>query len=597
MIRRCADTNFGMIFRVAVISIPIFFAIVIAVSGQLEEGVNRSQKEICGHITASQHNSHNVTIDEGMAFASFIMNWTESADLGLYLIEPNGFKLDRTTMSPSVFHDRFEPVEIFSITNPEAGEWVIEIEPSEVPKEGANYCILVDIVGNQTIAEQEVGKGRAKLNGLNSDRGIDLDNDKLFDCITIRVGANVYSADVYILSGQLFDSNGKNVMNITSKPLFGIGAKFFELDFCGLKNSTRPYYLKNIELKDFNGNVVDLSNETYTTHVYNNLDPSLAPTAKLMSSIKDNLTDADKDGVYDFISIDVGVDVESPGVFNLRGELVDSKNNTQLAWAVDQQNLSVGLQTMHLDFDTKKIQDKKAKGPFCIRNLFLSWGSSETYWVPLDSINKICNISAYDFGADPISSNSSEKIISGHGNGELLLTFTIKKILPVFSARYSYDIVGINIPPIVSPWNYTGSKAGYSYSMEGVYMPNKPNDFSVAATGVRNLNIGLRQNEKFKTKTPQRVWVTSSVLADKKGVAIAKSDLISPGNYDIKILGEAAENTSEINLVMTLVKKIIVKDRFNFSIDTSGFPSGNLTMNAKALNGSISLDELSIENL
>jgi tellurite resistance protein TehA-like permease len=54
------------------------------------------------------------------------------------------------------------------------------------------------------------------------------------------------------------------------------------------------------------------------------------------------------------------------------------------------------------------------------------------------------------------------------------------------------------------------------------------------------------------------------------------------------------ENVSQVNLTMTLVKKIIVNGPFRIGFTTTGFPSGSYSITAKALNGSFNLTELAI---
>ncbi|MCX6674248.1 MAG: hypothetical protein NTY37_10775 [Methanothrix sp.] len=187
-------------------------------------------------------------------------------------------------------------------------------------------------------------------------------------------------------------------------------------------------------------------------------------------------------------------------------------------------------------------------------------------------------------------------VISGICFGELLLNFTVSDTAPVFSGGYSYDIVGINIPPI-SSFNTSSDKKGYSYSLPGVYIPGKPNDFIVSASKVKNLNIGLKKDPVKTSTNLTRIWITSQVQADKNNVANATSDLLSPGRYQAKLFGDAAENVSQVNLTMTFVKKIIVNGRFNFSINTEGFPLGNYSINIEALNGSIRMDKLAVDGL
>ncbi len=197
------------------------------------------------------------------------------------------------------------------------------------------------------------------------------------------------------------------------------------------------------------------------------------------------------------------------------------------------------------------------------------------------------------------------KILSGSGSGELLLNFTTQDAIPVLSGSYSYDLVDLHIPPISSVFNVTSSnKAGYSYTFPGAYIPGKPNNFTVTANKVKNLNIGLKKLQgSYKNSSTvwegkyTRIWITSQILADKNGIATTTSDLLSPGSYDIKIFGDAAENTSQVNLTMTLIKKIIVNGKFNISINTTGFPSGKYLITAKALNGSFSLDDVKLDGL
>jgi len=120
------------------------------------------------------------------------------------------------------------------------------------------------------------------------------------------------------------------------------------------------------------------------------------------------------------------------------------------------------------------------------------------------------------------------------------LNFTVREVLPVFSGRYNQDLVGINMPPLSSPWSVNGSSIGYAYDMLGIHLPAKPNDFYVTAQGVKDLNIGLRKSPVKDGINATRTWVTSQINADPTGKAIARTDLVSPGSYHAKIFGEAA---------------------------------------------------------
>ncbi len=207
------------------------------------------------------------------------------------------------------------------------------------------------------------------------------------------------------------------------------------------------------------------------------------------------------------------------------------------------------------------------------------------------------------------SASEGRKVISGAGSGELLLNFTIRSIAPVFLGSYIYDLVGIHIPPISSTFNVSFSPItkklyGYAYDAEGIYMPSMPNNFTVSAAGVKNLNIGLKKQQGSYENSSDiwkdkysRIWISSQAEANNQGIATLESYLISPGVYQVKIFGDAAQNVSQVNIIMSLTKKIIVNGKFNIGINTTGFPSGNYSITAKALNGSLRLDQIELEDI
>lgn len=218
--------------------------------------------------------------------------------------------------------------------------------------------------------------------------------------------------------------------------------------------------------------------------------------------------------------------------------------------------------------------------------------------------DNLTNLAYNHSDSHALNQMNKEKSISGIGYGELLLTFTVNKVIPVFSGRYSYDITGIHIPPISTSLQVESSnEKGYSYDLSNVYIPGKPNDFTVSASGVKTLNIGVKklqgsyENSSMIWKAMyERTWVSTQVKANKDRTATTNSDLLSPGIYDVKIFGDAAENISQVNLTMTVVKKLVVKGSYNLSINTTGFPEGDYSIKIKALNGTFRTDELSIES-
>lgn len=323
--------------------------------------------------------------------------------------------------------------------------------------------------------------------------------------------------------------------------------------------------------------------------------------ASLTKEYRDYGVDFNGDGLFDVLEIETGVDVVRPGEYTLSGYLYDFADR-KIAWSLDHKNLTSGRSTMRLEFDGKAIQQHGLSGNFILGNLILSSGSSSTGIAISEEITNAYLTSAYNF-SQFAHILPDEKTLSGSGNGEILLTVSIRRVLPVISGKYSLDITGIHIPPISSSFNVTGSRYGYAYDAEGTYLPNKPNNFTVTASGVKNLNIGLKKIQGSYANSSAvwegksiRMWVSHQAVADDHGVAVQDSDLISPGIYDARIFGDAG-NVSSVDLTMTLVKKIFIDGRFHLSINTTGFPIGDYSINAQALDGALKLDELDIGGL
>lgn len=311
--------------------------------------------------------------------------------------------------------------------------------------------------------------------------------------------------------------------------------------------------------------------------------------ASLTGNYSDRAVDINNDGKFDYLLVDAGVHIIYPGEYSLTGYLYD-RNNREIVWSADHRNFSDGMQTMQLAFDGKTLEKMKLNGPYRLGNVTLTWGTASDGLMPCAMIDDAYQTGPYN-SSDFVDPVTPEKFLSGSGSGELLLSITINMSQPTFSGRYTYDIVGLNMPPISvsTPVKITGSKNGYNLSMPGIYIPAKPNNFTITASRVRNINVGVLKLQGDL----QRTWVSAQFAADARGSARAESDLISPGgSYHVKIFGDAAENETAVNLTMSVTKKLVVDGPFRLAINTTGFPDGAYRINARALNGSFSFDEI-----
>jgi len=434
-------------------------------------------------------------------------------------------------------------------------------------------------------------KAGATFSGLYSSMGIDLDGDGFYDSIDLEVGLNIAVPGIYEVRGQLIEDNGNGTYSASNRTSLSSGARSVILRFYAVRDPG-AFRLRNLTLYDNYGRDLGHIKEAYKTENYSYLDPD-PRIAKLTGTFRDHGADVNGDGKFEFLNVDAGIHVFFPGQYTLTGYLYDL-NGSEVAWAIDNGDFEAGNQTMHLKFDGALINKHGVNGMYRLERLILTGQD----WAIMETVTYAYNTSAYkssDF-VEP-ARPEREEMISGVGTGELTLTAVITHTVPVLSGVFSYNIAGINIPPITVPMKITGSKYGYSYNFSDVYMPNKPNNFTVSAYGVRNLNIGLKKDPVKGGLNFTRVWVTSQIPADNNGTATTQSDLLSPGRYQFMLFGEAAENVSQVDLTMTLVKKVIVNGRFNLVINTSGFPTGDYLISATALNGSFNLDEITVGGL
>jgi hypothetical protein len=467
------------------------------------------------------------------------------------------------------------------------------------------FSILVLVLCMDSLANEDhltpatAKGGDANFSGLY----YDYVNNPL-NMITLAAGISVNKSGNYSIEGSLYDVATGYVVNVSNSSFLSFGSRFIDLNLEGMR-SPGPYRLKELILYDENGNEIDRSTAPYTTSAYNYLDLS-GPKAMFDGKYSDYGSDTDRDGLYNYLTVDLGVQVLEPGNYSMMASLY-SANGKEIVWSVGYANFSAGYQIMHMDFDGKTIWRQKANGPYRLKNITLYKqypGTAQSSGPVVDDLSgQDVLIEAYvtkPYNYTQFQDPSwPEKILSGLGSGEILLTISVKDIVPVFRGRYSLDIVGVNMPPISSNWTVLGTTLGYAYQLPGVYMPDKPNNFSVKANGVKNLNVGVKQDRSAMpqmSSAVQRAWVSSRATASKDGIATLESNFISPGRYQFKVFGDAAENVSQVALEMKVVKKLVINGRFELSLNTTGFPPGNYSFNAKALNGTLRLDEIDLKD-
>ncbi|MDQ1262756.1 MAG: hypothetical protein QG575_1937 [Euryarchaeota archaeon] len=541
----------------------------------------------CGILDTSEALTYAVNIGPDISTASFALNWRNDASkINMGLQTPGGewIQCERDSF---VTCKESNTSKTYLIERPVTGRWIIKVGPGNNQTVHEDYCIYAHLV-NVKSPDQYA----ARFSGLFSDYSTDEDLDGIDDHITIEASVAIKVAGDYSATGIINNMQNGEKIEINNAAFLNLGAHNIRFDLYDLK-SPGPYRLERLSLYDENGNKMDTYTKKYTTKKYNiGIEQNLS--AKLTGNYSDYGSDLNGDGLYEYLTVDVGVMVYDPGNYSVMGYLYDG-DDKNVVWSLGSAMLPIGPNIMHMDFDGKTIERHKFNGTYRLKELELIRGDSDVENLSMEDIVMNATVThPYDYRefVDPVW---PEKSLSGDGKGEILLTILVKSILPVFKDRYSMDIVGANMPPISSNWTVIGSKNGYSYDLPGIHMPSKPNNFTVVASNVKNLNVGVKKDPVEGGSNFTRTWISTRATADKNGTARIDNDMISPGRYQFKIFGEAIDNTTQVTLEMKVIKKLLINGRFNLALNTSGFPTSNYSINVKAINDSVRFDEINLD--
>lgn len=85
------------------------------------------------------------SVPPGQGQATFSTSWTGS-DVVMTLTSPTGRVIDRNTVAPDVTHDLGPTFEVYTIVNPELGDWEVSLFGADVPPEGEDVIFGITTV-------------------------------------------------------------------------------------------------------------------------------------------------------------------------------------------------------------------------------------------------------------------------------------------------------------------------------------------------------------------------------------------------------------------------------------------------------------------
>lgn len=127
------------------------------------------------------------------------------------------------------------------------------------------------------------------------------------------------------------------------------------------------------------------------------------------------------------------------------------------------------------------------------------------------------------------------------------------------------------------------SDGKYEYILENVKIPEGfDNRFTVEASKASNLNVRVKM----------LIWITKSSEASGNTATVTQSS-VPPGNYQIKMDGDAKGKTSTVDLKITAVQQIKADSNgdFSYSYNTKAVPPGDFEISVGGITKTITLQQ------
>ena len=196
----------------------------------------------------------------------------------------------------------------------------------------------------------------------------------MYDYLTIEVGVDVITAGYYQINGNLYDSYGDYIGWGSNYTYMSAGNQTVQLDFDGIairQNEVNGTYdLRYLNLYDDHWNQLDCIYDAYTTSYYNYTEFQ-RPPAEFSNIYSDYGADTDGDGLYDNLTIEVGVNVTKAGRYKVGGELCENATHDYIISADNTTYLDIGAHNVSLKFDGIRLRQNRYNGTYDLKYLYL----------------------------------------------------------------------------------------------------------------------------------------------------------------------------------------------------------------------------------
>lgn len=196
-----------------------------------------------------------------------------------------------------------------------------------------------------------------RFTGSIADAGIDDDADSLFEYLEISVGVNVTEAGYYSFGiHYLQDGIGGSIYVYPSADrYFDVGVQFVNVTVYGPQiyvSHVDPLFVRTMDVRSMGWPADEALHVALpTSYSYTDFES----LAMLASTVTDTGVDSDSDGLFDYLSVDLGVNVTQEGMYLIQVGSLAGTSTVPYTYQTLQENFTVGFHTVNLRFSGSTI--------------------------------------------------------------------------------------------------------------------------------------------------------------------------------------------------------------------------------------------------
>lgn len=231
------------------------------------------------------------------------------------------------------------------------------------------------------------------------------DGDDYNNSLNVTVNVTFNTAGNYKAFAGLVDQNGTWIVGAFAPQSSYSGLQQVNFSFDGLTIYMRgldgPYTVKFISVAKADGTEVAHENNVHTTasydaDIFEHPDGTM-PVANLTGSYSSYVKDPDSDTDYDWLVVNVSVDIGANAGYKVYGDLMSSDGSKWIAGANnDTGNLTTGTQVVQLEFSGVDIYEDFTDGPYVLGFVRIEGNVSGT-WVELDEASNVHTTASYSY--------------------------------------------------------------------------------------------------------------------------------------------------------------------------------------------------------